>query len=116
MTLPPTTKEIKMNAKKAKALRRAARNIVKMNMDEVNPEMSIGEELVQVRGNDGSVLNTLTGVRGVVQYMKNPNRFLQRGRKILIPEGINESINSANQSSPTLDTVLAPSEASTQEN
>lgn len=113
MTPPTTTKEIKMNAKKAKALRRAARNIVKMNMDEVNPEMSIGEELVQVRGNDGSVLNTLTGVRGVVQYMKNPNRFLMRGRKILISEEINEPVSRTNTSSVALDPVLADSEAST---
>lgn len=63
-----------MNAKKLKRLRKLARQIVQSEIERNGPT----NQSAQVMTHTGVVLNTAGTVRGMYQYLKNPQTFLKR--------------------------------------
>lgn len=67
-----------MNAKKAKKIRKLARELAQQTM-EADPEVAKSPaQLVQEPGN---IVNNISTTRGVYQYLKNPVRFSKRFEK-----------------------------------
>lgn len=63
-----------MNAKKLKQLRKLARKIVESEIERNGPT----NVSPQVMTHTGTVLNTASTVRGMYQYLKDPQNFLKR--------------------------------------
>jgi hypothetical protein len=63
-----------MNAKKLKKLRKLARQIVQTEVERNGPT----DLSAQVMTRNGTVLNTAGTVRGMYQYLKDPQNFLKR--------------------------------------
>lgn len=64
-----------MNAKKAKQIRRMARMLAEQTERQ---DPSVYNQEPQVVDKNGAVVNTIASVRGVYQYLKNPNKFYKR--------------------------------------
>jgi hypothetical protein len=67
-----------MNAKKAKKLRKLARQLMVSHVDNYPDAVN---DPSQFETQDGTVMNTVATVRGTYQYLKNPRQFVKRNPK-----------------------------------